>query len=292
MIDVILRQFRLSSTIIHHSLVCNRWQTDTSGIGAMSFHLVFKGQCYLHLPDGSRHVLQQGDFVLLPSDSPHILSDIPEISEVNRTEIQFLAYPLTANIEHSTGLVCGYFDLHEDMHHPLIQALPNVIVYRNGNNDTVLPASLNLLMLEAQESKGMSVLERCAELFFLMLLRHLCTQDPNQLSLLHGLQHPRLGPVLKAILDEPGKSWTVESLAEIACLSRSAFSEKFREMLGEPPLSYLTRLRLQQARYLLQQGDAVTAVAAKCGYHAEEAFAKAFKRQFGYGPGKARRMTT
>ena len=122
-----------------------------------------------------------------------------------------------------------------------------------------------------------------------MLLRHLATQNPELLPVLNALNHPRLGPVIWAMHNEPTGPWTVDSMADLACLSRSAFFEKFKDVVGEPPQSYLTRLRLHKARQHLQSGLSVASVASACGYHAEEAFAKAFKRQFGYGPGQARK---
>ncbi|MBY0418303.1 MAG: cupin domain-containing protein [Pararheinheimera sp.] len=290
MINQLLRQFRLTSTVFHRSLVCDRWQTNTSGSGHMTFHLVFQGSCYLHLPNGSSHALKQGDFVLLPTDCSHVLTDIADADELVATNEQFVAYPLSTLLTNSTGLVCGYFELHNDKQHPLLQALPECIICRRDETDSAIKATLDLLLVEAHAGREIAILERCSELFFVMLLRHMATQNPELLPMLNALQHPRLGPVIWALHSEPGRQWTVESMADLACLSRSAFFDKFKEVIGEPPQSYLTRVRLQQARQQLQSGESVASVAAGCGYHAEEAFAKAFKRQFGYGPGQARKQ--
>ena len=289
MINHLIKQFRLTSTVFHRSLVCDRWQTDTSGSGHMAFHLIFQGSCYLHLPNGACHYLQEGDFILMPTDSSHLLTDIANAEEISDTDKQFVAYPLTTRLPNSTGLVCGYFDLHDDSHHPLLQALPECIICRRLDSDSTLRATLDLLLVEAHASREIAILERCSELFFIMLLRHLATQNPELLPVLNALNHPRLGPVIWAMHNEPTGPWTVDSMADLACLSRSAFFEKFKDVVGEPPQSYLTRLRLHKARQHLQSGLSVASVASACGYHAEEAFAKAFKRQFGYGPGQARK---
>jgi len=289
MLNQLFQQFRLSTTVFHRSLVCDNWQTDTSGSGHLNFHFVFQGHCYLHLPDGTVHPLHQGDFVLFPTDSAHRLTAMADKEQLDATSPQFQAYAVQDAIQGSTGLTCGFFELNDDRHLVLMQALPECVICRKSDTDLSLTLALDLLLQEATTGRELTVLARCAELFFVLLLRQLLSSNNEQLSLMTALQHQRLGPVLTALYQDPGYAWTVEQMAERACMSRSAFFEHFRLLLGEPPQSYLTRLRLQQAKQLLQQGMSVMAVAEKAGYQAEEAFAKAFKRQFGYGPGQARK---
>jgi AraC-like DNA-binding protein len=89
---------------------------------------------------------------------------------------------------------------------------------------------------------------------------------------------------------DPANSWTVESLAARAGLSRAAFAKKFHTMVGEPPLTYLTHWRMTTAARLLRESDApLASVAARTGYGSEFAFAKAFKREYGQAPGGYRR---
>lgn len=90
--------------------------------------------------------------------------------------------------------------------------------------------------------------------------------------------------------DDAAASWTVESLAARAGLSRAAFARRFATLVGEPPMAYLTRWRMTTAARMLRESDApLTTVAARTGYGSEFAFAKAFKREYGLAPGGYRR---
>lgn len=291
MLNQLFQQFRLSTTVFHRSLVCDNWQTDTSGSGNLNFHFVFQGDCYLHLPDGTVQTLHQGDFVLFPTDGAHRLTAIADLEQLDTSCPQFQAFSVHEQLPNSTGLACGFFALNDDRHQVLMQALPECVICRQTDADASLKIALDLLLTEAVSGKELAVLARCAEMFFVLLLRQLLSGNAAQIKLLSALQHPRLGPVLTALYADPGAPWSVDRMAELACMSRSAFFDHFRQLLDEPPQTYLTRLRLQHAKQLLQQGMSVTAVSEQAGYQAEEAFAKAFKRQFGYGPGQARKRS-
>ena len=96
-----------------------------------------------------------------------------------------------------------------------------------------------------------------------------------------------MGTALTAIHDRVNAPWTVESLAEAAGMSRSAFAARFKELLGQTPLEYVTEWRMQKAMQLLQQRDKkLIDVARSVGYESDAAFSKAFKRVVGANPGE------
>ena len=289
MLDQLLRNFRLSATIFNRSLVCDRWKTDTSGSGLLNFHFVFQGTCYLHLLDGSVSTLHPGDFVLFPTDSGHCLSMMADGEELRRASTQFVTFPVQEALENSTGLVCGSFSFNDDSHHYLLHSLPDCILCRRDEMDKVLAWAVDMLLFESAAGREVSVLERCIELFFTLLLRHLFNSNPSHLRLFRAMHHPRLSVVLTAMHKKPEVSWTIEKMAELACLSKSAFYEAFQQILCDTPMSYLTRVRLNNAKIKLQQGVSVSAATTLAGYTSDEAFARAFKRLYGYGPGRARR---
>lgn len=100
---------------------------------------------------------------------------------------------------------------------------------------------------------------------------------------------PQIGLALVEIHEQPGREWTLVELARSAGLSRTVFSSRFRELVGDTPMRYLSRWRMLAARELLEEGRISTAeVADQVGYRSEFAFAKAFKRAFGKGPGQYR----
>jgi AraC-like DNA-binding protein len=96
-----------------------------------------------------------------------------------------------------------------------------------------------------------------------------------------------MGIALSAIHDSVNAPWTVGSLAEAAGMSRSAFAARFKELLGQTPLEYVTEWRMQKAMQLLQQRDKkLIDVARSVGYESDAAFSKAFKRVVGASPGE------
>lgn len=95
-----------------------------------------------------------------------------------------------------------------------------------------------------------------------------------------------------AIHRDPGRPWTVDSLARVALASRSMFAERFREATGEPPARYLARVRMEHAKQLLQEPSvSVAQVASTLGYGSDAAFSRAFRRFAGVAPTVWRRAS-
>ena len=105
-----------------------------------------------------------------------------------------------------------------------------------------------------------------------------------------ALTTPGIATALEAIHAEPARPWTVEELGRRAGMSRAAFARRFATLLGEPPLTYLTRWRLQRSAHLLRSSDEpLHVISERGGYTSSFAFAKAFKRTYGIAPGQYRK---
>jgi transcriptional regulator GlxA family with amidase domain len=135
-----------------------------------------------------------------------------------------------------------------------------------------------------------AVLARLSELLFVETLRAYITQlPPEQKGWLAGARDAEVGRALALIHRHPATPWTLARLAEEAGLSRSVLAERFRHYLGEPPMAYLTRWRLQLgAEMLASSSHSVAEIAAEVGYESEAAFNRAFKRQFEIPPARFR----
>ena len=176
--------------------------------------------------------------------------------------------------------------------------LPNVVVVRTGANTLPwLESTLAFITDEAQSSRAGSqtLVGRLSDLLVLHVLRtHLMTLDGtlgSGANWLAALAEPQVGGALALIHAHPAQAWTVCSLARKVGMSRSAFAARFTRLVGEPPLHYLTRLRMQAAAELLRDTGASTAeIAERVGYLSDTAFCKAFKRAFAQSPGSYRRM--
>lgn len=157
-----------------------------------------------------------------------------------------------------------------------------------------IPRLVDLIELELSADHARidraGVLQRLAELIIFTLVRHMTEEEAAiRESLPMALQDSRIWRALSAFHQAPAAHWTVEGLARIAGMSRTALAVRFRELVGESPLHCLTRLRMDMAADMLRRDDApVKAIAEKVGYGTEAAFNRAFVRKMGTTPGRWR----
>jgi AraC-like DNA-binding protein len=175
---------------------------------------------------------------------------------------------------------------------PVTQLLPSFILIKADQARTLaLHNTMQALASEmAEQTPGSEVVaNRLAEVLFIQMLRAHIASEPERFSKgwLRAIFDPQMGAALSAIHDSVNTSWTVESLAETAAMSRSAFAVRFKELLGQTPLEYVTEWRMQKAMQLLGQRDKkLIDVARSVGYESDAAFSKAFKRVVGANPGE------
>jgi AraC-like DNA-binding protein len=138
-----------------------------------------------------------------------------------------------------------------------------------------------------------TVVSRLADVIFIQIVRgHLASLGGQGTGWLAALADPQVGAALSLLHRSPETAWTVQALAQHVAMSRSAFAARFTRLVGDPPLHYLTRWRMQKAAGLLREGHSTIAqVAEAVGYDSEAAFSKAFKRAQGAAPGAYRRAS-
>jgi AraC-like DNA-binding protein len=134
------------------------------------------------------------------------------------------------------------------------------------------------------------MLRRLTELLFIQVIRLWIDQQAEaSVGWVGGLRDQPISAALGLIHQSPERKWTVKDLAKAAALSRSAFSARFAELVGEPPMTYLTRWRMLRATRLLKNEVRMEDIAELLGYESEAAFRKAFKREVGIPPAQYRR---
>jgi AraC-like DNA-binding protein len=190
-----------------------------------------------------------------------------------------------------TELVCGGFVLEGDTSNPILSSLPRVIHIDSSDAGPRpwVAATLELLgTVTAADVPGADVV--VARLADTMLAQALRTELVALASKHAGaLQDPQIATAIHLIHAQPYEAWTVERLAEEVSYSRSAFAARFRELVGEAPMSYVTRTRLAVGATLLQRTNiSIGEVAKRTGYSSEASFSRAFKRTFGLAPGAYR----
>ena len=128
-----------------------------------------------------------------------------------------------------------------------------------------------------------ALLERAGEIMFIGLLRHLIAHPRMPSGMLNGLADPRIARVLVALHERPQVSWTLEKLAAVAGMSRTAFASCFRELMNVTPGAYLARFRLGIARREIARGNGLKRAARESGYASSTALSRALSRQAAVG---------
>ncbi|MER7750586.1 AraC family transcriptional regulator [Kitasatospora sp. NPDC097643] len=258
------------------------------------FQVVLEGSCWL-LPDVGEPVrLAAGDVLFLPRGHGHVLADHPSSP---------IAGPVCD--PHADGgweggtddgpadavTLCGAYQLDPARAHPLLRDLPDVL-HLPGRHPEI-GAAVGLLAGELQRPRpgSAATVPALLDMLLLFILRTWSEQPAGgpEGGWAAALADPALSRALQAVHAEPGRSWTVESLAARAGLSRAAFARRFTATVGRPPLAYVTWWRMATAARLLRDSDLpLSTLATRVGYTSEFAFSHAFKRHHGLPPSRYR----
>jgi AraC-like DNA-binding protein len=264
----------------------------------LELHAVMRGRCLGGLVGEEPVHLEAGDVICFPHGDAHVMSSGPGLRAlpVDFTMLDgkgAVRQPLSMKLGDGPAdvhLVCGFLGCDARPFSPLLASLPRVL--RASDRDGTTPGWLTRFM-EVAEAEARSarpgvdgVLARLSELMFVEIVRrHLETLPPDRIGWLAGLRDPHVGKALAAIHARPGDPWTLDGLGHEAGLSRSALAEHFASLVGEPPIQYLSRWRMQIAAGLLTTThDGVASIAARVGYSSEAAFSRAFKKVVGAPP--------
>ena len=300
-ISLVLRVVRIRSTVWCRSLLGVPWGFGVQAHANPAFHVVTSGRCWLEVDgESGQRALGAGDLVVLPTGRRHWMRDDPATPAPELEEI-LASTPLDEHrrLRHGghgarTGLLCGGFALEGGTAPPILSALPAAVHIRGAAGRPVpwLAATLALITAEtASEAPGAEeVVGRLADVLLTQALRLALTElESADGAGVLALRDPQIAAAIEHIHRRPECAWTVGDVAAKVALSRSAFSARFRELVGESPRRYITRTRLAHAAALLHTTDASLAeIATQAGYATEFSFSKAFKRTFGVAPGAYR----
>ncbi|MDR2299287.1 MAG: AraC family transcriptional regulator [Comamonas sp.] len=266
-----------------------------------AFHHVLAGQCRLQLP-GRELQLQAGDFVLLPLGSEHeVHSALPIRSVALQVQQPLMktepALPLKTNVQEqsdaSVELLCGRFRYAQGAGQLLACWLPEVlhVSLKGVAPDSDLKVLLQWLRAEAQGAPrpgAHAVIDGLGQAMLALALRA-APQSPLPAGLLPLLADARLAASIRAVLDAPGRNWTIETLASTVAMSRATYARRFQALAGCGVAEFVLRTRIMQACAWLATGQSIAGVAEAVGYGSEAAFVTAFKRVVGQTPARWRR---
>jgi AraC-like DNA-binding protein len=264
----------------------------------VEYHLIVEGSAWGNIVGGEPIHLRGGDLLLFPQGDAHVLSSAPgmrstpDLSIYARSSTPLpLVYELGRGGDVGrTRLICGFFGCDERPYNPLLTALPAVIHLPAAANDaSTRPLGAMLDLAIREERRGQpgteNILSRVSELMLVEAIRRYLMELPDsQRSWLAGLRDPVVSRALGAMHGAPAEPWTVEALGREIGVSRSVLAARFTEMVGHPPMHYLTLWRMQLATRMLHDGEQVHDVAGAVGYESEAAFSRAFKKLMGTPP--------
>jgi AraC-like DNA-binding protein len=314
----VLRVVRLSGAVYLNGTFTAPWcvlgRTDAALCAAylprservVSYHLIIEGSCWAQLAGDPASAIQlhAGELLVVPQGETHLMGSAldlqPEPAETllvgqmanSPGEVMTLSY---GGGGAPTRIVCGFLACDDTLSNPLLASLPRLfkVDMRNDPRAAWLESSLKFAAAEAADSRagGTIVLARLSELLFVEAVRSCIEALPDdQKGWLAGVRDRFVGRALALLHAQPVRPWTVDELARKVGLSRSALAQRFTELLGQPPMQYLARWRMQiAAQELLIGSKSLAAVAEQIGYESEAAFSRAFKREFGMPPAGWRR---
>ncbi|TCS60688.1 AraC family transcriptional regulator [Varunaivibrio sulfuroxidans] len=297
--DEIFSAMRVESALYGRLAASAPWGVAFVAEPEVRFGMVVRGSCWLTSAGLNRPMaLTAGDCYIVAPQVAFSLRDDPKsptcpctqvFHDRDGDEVSFGGGGQTADI------VGGCFFFDKAGAEPLLSMLPPVL--RIGMDSTraqALQSTLQLIALETAEPALGSklVVSHLADILFVQAIRAHCLCDARVTTgWLAAYTDRRLGAAMRAVHGDIGRDWTARALADAAAMSRSVFARRFKEVVGETPLGYITRWRMYKAKCLLRQSDLpLGAIAEKVGYATDAAFSRVFARHVGKTPGRYRRQ--
>jgi AraC-like DNA-binding protein len=271
------------------------WAIRFPAHDGIKFNAVMRGACWVSVEGEAEPVrIAAGDCFLLTRGRPFRLATDPGLPAIDAATIYDRAADTVATCNGGGAffLIGGRFFFEGAPAGLLFDALPAIVHVRDATNQAaILRWALEQLAAELRLSApgGTLMADHLAQIMLLQVLR-LWLASGRPAGWLGAIADPRLTRALSALHAEPARRWTLAELAGRAGMSRTTFAERFRAVVGQPPLAYLAGWRMQLAADRLRSSDArVASIAYAVGYDSETAFRTAFRRQMLCTPMQYRR---
>ena len=294
----------MSGSLYFRTSFTSPWGVDIPPYENVSrFHYVHRGRCFAKL-DSQENVLclEQGDLIIITRGARHQLFEpldatitdldtlVEDVGFTGRGAF-IVGEPETG---HKTQLICGHFAFDPRAKHVLLESLPDYIHVKDYGTASPdwLDNTLKMIGSELEHGKlgGDLIALRLSEVIFTQAIRHYIENEGGSRPGIAGIADSKIRVALNVLHESPGDAWTVEALAKIAGMSRTAFSNRFNELVGNSPLNYLIDWRMQIARQMLTDTEyPIIEIALRTGYQSEAAFGRIFKKHFNIPPAGFRR---
>jgi len=299
-LDDVLDLLRVRGAMMANLRGSGTWGLKLPRTPHATLHAVTAGTCWVRVAGEQPRELLAGDLVLLPTGAAHSLASDPAAATRSWASV---AKEQSRNPAHecvvggggsSTHAICAGFTYDHDVAQPLLSLLPAMLVVsaQTATGENQVQTTLRMLRheLNTQSSGSATVIDRLIDVLFVQVIRAWSREDRGAgTSWLHALRDPLVARALALMHAGPATPWTIDALAREVSMSRATFTRRFTSLVGEPPLAYLTRWRMDlAARQLRETANAVSSIAHGVGYTSEFAFSRAFTRLRGVAPGRYR----
>ncbi len=256
-------------------------------------YAMLAGECWLAVEGVAEPVLlRTGDCFLLPHGRPFRLATDLALEPLDYT-IALGRLSKTDEVPHAgeggRHIAGGFFGFAGGRAEMLLHSLPPIVHIRSESDKAAMRWSLERMREELRNPQpgGSLIAQQLAYMMLIQALRlHLTDTASAGQCWLSALSDKHMSAAIASMHHDPGRSWTLESLAASVGMSRSVFAERFRQTVGATPMEYLTRWRMLLAAERLKNSEGLAGIAQSLGYESESAFGKAFRRVMGCSPRK------
>ncbi len=299
-LDDVLNLLRVRGALMANLRAHAPWGRRLSQAPGATFHAVTAGSCWVRMTGHAPLELLAGDVALLPTGAAHVIASDrtgparPWDRAAKARERNAAGEIILAGPGNSAQIICAAYDYDHDVAHPLLSLLPAVVVVSGPAVADGTPVAATVRLLRHELTSGAAgrgtIIDRLIDVLFVHLIRAwIVNRDEQPNSWLGALRDPIVARALTAMHSAPAMPWTIDALAREVSLSRATLTRRFTTLVGEAPLSYLTRWRMDLAAAQLRDtNDAVSVIAHRVGYTSEFAFSRAFSRVRGQPPGRYR----
>src|SRR5262245_55154935 len=279
------------------------WAFRVEGTDIAKFHLVLEGSAVLAVEGENPLLVGTGDLVVLPRGAAHTVGD-QSTAEVVSLDQLLRDHPVDGHSRLRYGghgpvtrLLCGGFVLADRLPESTLELLPDVLQMESTSVGAAAWLEPVLTTLGSEAEKGQpgvaAILAKIADVFLAQAIRSwLLGAEQGGLLVVALLQDQPVAKVVQTIRSRFSEPWTLELLAAQVGLSRTALATRFKAVMGDSPMRYLTKLRLSQAAGHLATGRlSIYEIARLTGYDNDASLSRAFKREFGQPPGAYRDST-
>ena len=292
----LLQNVHLFETKYYHVNGHGNWSYSVYRKDTIMFYLVLSGSFCVQIGHKVREV-HSGDTIMISDDYHHMIyalnhngDDAKSLNDLMDNHINE-TIQLGDNGDNNACLIVIECHYDKEMIRPLLSVLPPMLPELGAESDgrfEVMDVEVKLLALESEHERmgRTAVINHWASIMLIECLRTYIETLPEATnSWLQAMRDPHLVKALAVMHHSPERNWTIEKLAEIAGMSRSSFAQRFKSIVGMPPLTYLIDYRLRLAiRYLCLQQNSISHISELVGYASDSTFSQAFKRVYGISP--------